>query len=86
MTATGITRPIDNLGRICLPIELRQRYEINPKDNVEIYTITEGIVIKKHAVVCVFCQEENDLMEHNGLKVCKTCAEQIGNCISFQRQ
>ena len=37
MKATGITRKIDELGRIVLPIELRRGLDIGEKDALEIY-------------------------------------------------
>ena len=36
MKATGVVRPIDNLGRIVLPIELRRIMNLNEKDLLEI--------------------------------------------------
>ncbi|MBR0326320.1 MAG: AbrB/MazE/SpoVT family DNA-binding domain-containing protein [Clostridia bacterium] len=37
MKSTGIVRPIDDLGRIVLPIEIRKTLELSPKDSVEIF-------------------------------------------------
>ncbi|HIS78161.1 MAG TPA: AbrB family transcriptional regulator, partial [Candidatus Caccousia stercoris] len=35
MKSTGIVRPIDNLGRIVIPTELRKTLHINDKDPLE---------------------------------------------------
>ena len=37
MKSTGIVRKIDELGRIVLPIEMRNRLEIGPGIGVEIF-------------------------------------------------
>ena len=38
MKSTGIVRQIDNLGRILIPKELRKTLNIEPWDDIEIYT------------------------------------------------
>lgn len=47
MKATGITRKIDELGRIVLPIELRRKFNIEYKDTIDIYTEDNKIILKK---------------------------------------
>ena len=37
MQTTGIVRPIDSLGRIVLPIELRKNLNLETKDLLEIF-------------------------------------------------
>lgn len=48
MIATGLTRRVDKLGRIMVPIAIRNEYGIGEKDAVEIFTRDEMIVIKKY--------------------------------------
>lgn len=48
MVATGLTRRVDKLGRIMVPIAIRSEYGIGEKDAVEIYTRDNFIVIKKY--------------------------------------
>ncbi|MBD2798743.1 AbrB/MazE/SpoVT family DNA-binding domain-containing protein, partial [Xenorhabdus sp. 18] len=38
MKATGITRRVDELGRIVIPKELRRTLNIDIKDPIEIFT------------------------------------------------
>lgn len=47
MKATGIVRKVDELGRIVIPIELRRILDIEVKDELEIFTEKEQIVLKK---------------------------------------
>lgn len=48
MKATGITRKVDELGRIVLPKELRNVMNINIKDPIEIFTENDSIVLRKY--------------------------------------
>lgn len=82
MKATGIVRRIDDLGRVVIPKELRKAYDINEGDPLEIFVDKEGIIIRKYDKLreCIFCGEDelNQLIEHEGVAVCKTCADKIG--------
>lgn len=52
MKATGITRRIDDLGRIVIPKEIRRTMRIREGDPLEIYTDREGsIVLKKYSPI-----------------------------------
>jgi AbrB family transcriptional regulator (stage V sporulation protein T) len=52
MVATGIVRRIDELGRVVIPREIRQRISIKEGDPLEIYLTKENeVVLKKYSVV-----------------------------------
>ena len=46
MTSIGTQRKIDSLGRIVIPKEFRNFFNINSEDIVEIKMTTDGILIK----------------------------------------
>lgn len=48
MKATGIVRKVDELGRVVIPIELRRVLDIEVKDELEIYTEDDTIILKKY--------------------------------------
>lgn len=48
MKSTGIIRRVDELGRIVIPIELRNKLKIAEKDPIEIYVDGSSIVLKKN--------------------------------------
>ena len=48
MEAIGITRRIDDLGRIVIPKEIRRQYGIVEGDRMEILPTTEGIIVRKY--------------------------------------
>jgi transcriptional pleiotropic regulator of transition state genes len=73
MKATGITRKIDELGRIVLPIELRRSLEIGEKDPLEIYVEDDKIILRKYKSACVFCGNEDNIIEYKGKNICADC-------------
>ena len=50
MKSTGIIRRMDELGRVVVPIEIRNQFNIAEKDPIEIYVEGEKIVLKKPCV------------------------------------
>lgn len=48
MKNTGVTRRIDNLGRIVIPKEFRKKLHINQGELLELYLNNEEIVLQKH--------------------------------------
>ena len=73
MKATGIVRPIDTLGRIVLPKEIRDVLQIGPKDPLEIFTDEDRIILKKYAPTCIFCSDADDVTFYKGKLICKNC-------------
>ncbi len=59
MKSTGVTRKIDELGRIVIPMELRRTLGIKEKDPMEIFVEGENIILKKYEPggVCVITGE-----------------------------
>lgn len=47
MKSTGIVRRIDELGRVVIPREIRERYHIKDGDPLEIFTEDDKIVFRK---------------------------------------
>ncbi len=54
MKSTGIVHPVDTLGRIVLPVELRRNLNIDFKDSLEIFVDGEFILMKKYQPSCIF--------------------------------
>ena len=44
MKETGVIRPIDGLGRVVLPIEIRRKMDINNGDYLEIFIDKNSII------------------------------------------
>ena len=79
MKSTGIVRRVDELGRVVIPIEIRNQFKIAEKDPIEIYVDGSNIVLKKHEDTCIFCGATKNLSEFKGKLVCDKCANQISS-------
>lgn len=73
MKATGIVRPVDELGRIVLPVTLRREIGVERRDGLEIYIDGEDIILQKYRPSCIFCGEHDKLSEVKGKLVCDAC-------------
>ena len=77
MKSTGIVRKIDELGRIVLPAEVRRLYNISPGSEIEISTLDDTIILKKHETSCVFCNSKENLKIFKAKSVCMKCAGEL---------
>lgn len=77
MKSTGITRPVDALGRVVIPMEIRENLNIKTKDLLEISLQGNQIVLKKYGEACIFCDSTEDLVIFEDKKVCKACLEKL---------
>ena len=77
MKATGITRRLDELGRVVIPIELRKQFRISTKDPIEIYVENDAIILKKHEPNCIFCGNSKNLVKYKGKMVCDKCVNKL---------
>ena len=79
MKSTGIIRRVDELGRVVLPIELRNKFGITEKDPMEIYVDGSSIVLKKYEPNCIFCGSSKKLIDYEGKVICQKCADKIAS-------
>ena len=77
MKSTGIIRKIDELGRIVIPIELRNQLGIAEKDPLEIYVDKSSIIFKKYQPNCIFCGKTKNLIKYKEKLICPKCLEEI---------
>ena len=63
MKSTGIIRRVDELGRVVIPIELRNKFGIAEKDPIEIFVDGSNIVLKKFEPNCIFCGSSKKLSQ-----------------------
>lgn len=79
MKSTGIIRRMDELGRVVIPIEIRNQFNIAEKDPMEIYVDGSSIVLKKFEPNCIFCGNTKNLLEYHDKLICTKCSEKISN-------
>lgn len=77
MKKTGMTRPVDELGRVVIPKEIRTSLGIDVKDRLEILMDGDAIVLRKYNPNCVFCGSAEAVEEVMGKNICKTCLEKL---------
>ena len=78
MKSTGIVRTIDSVGRFVIPMELRRTLNIvDAEDALEVFVDDDKIILRKYSPSCIFCKSLDDVIEFNGQKICKECAEKI---------
>ncbi len=78
MKSTGIIRKVDELGRVVIPIEIRNQFNIVEKDPIEIYVNGSSIILKKFEPNCIFCGNTENLLSYNNKLLCSDCASKIG--------
>lgn len=77
MKSTGIIRRVDELGRVVIPIEIRNQFNIVEKDPIEIYVDGSSIVLKKFEPNCIFCGNTKNLLEYKDKLICEKCSKKI---------
>jgi len=85
MKATGVTRPIDPLGRVVIPKELRKQLNWNEEDRVEFFIENDSVIIRKYAPViireyapgCHCCGEVKGLTKVLDFNICPKCLKEF---------
>ena len=77
MKSTGIVRKVDELGRVVLPISIRQTMDIGEKDSLEIFTDENRIILQKYQHSCVFCTNADNIVMFNGKRICADCVAKM---------
>ena len=73
----GMTRPMDKLGRIVIPKEIRDANGIEEGDLLRIEISGNGILLAPIKKCCQICGSESNLTEADGIAICRKCAAQI---------
>ena len=72
--AVGITRRLDELGRIVIPMEIRKNLNIEIREPIEILQVGDKIEIskRKDVIVCDNCGKELE----NTYRYCPHCGKE----------
>lgn len=79
MKSTGIVRRMDELGRVVIPIEIRNQFNIVEKDPIEIFVDGSSIVLKKFEPNCIFCGGTKNLLTYKDKLICENCSKKISD-------
>ena len=77
MKATGVSRCIDELGRIVIPKSMRNKLGINSGDPLEFRLEDGSIVITPDKGRCSFCLSDENLKVFKGKSVCESCLNEL---------
>ena len=72
----GIVRPVDDLGRVVIPKEIRKSLNIKTGDKLQIWAVHGQITLKPRKNTCVFCGDQSD-REYNDLGICDPCMSDL---------
>jgi AbrB family transcriptional regulator, transcriptional pleiotropic regulator of transition state genes len=73
----GMSRRVDDLGRIVLPAELRRTFDIREGDELEIAVDGDQIILEKRRTSCTFCGGAEDLRTYRDHPVCPDCLGEL---------
>lgn len=74
---TGMSRKVDELGRIVIPKEIKNKFDIKTNDKLDIYVENDVISLIKDSKKCIFCSSTKDLIEQNNKYVCNKCMQKL---------
>jgi AbrB family transcriptional regulator, transcriptional pleiotropic regulator of transition state genes len=74
---SGITRKIDDLGRIVIPSETRKLFNIREGDHLVVSVEGSNIVLRKLTDTCTFCGDDADVIQFKDKGVCGDCRAQL---------
>ena len=86
MKSTGIIRKLDELGRVVIPIELRNKFNISEKDPIEIYVEGSNIILKKFEINCIFCGKSESLKEYKDKPICTNCLTKLSELVESKEK
>jgi transcriptional pleiotropic regulator of transition state genes len=75
--SSGVTRKVDQLGRVVLPVELRRSLGLHEGDLVEVGVEGSRILLTKVEDRCIFCSSVGELREFAGKRVCLGCVGRL---------
>ncbi len=84
MTNTGVTRAVDDLGRVVIPIEIRKQLGIKIKDKIVFFTSGKDIILRKYQQECIFCGKQQQLVDFKMQKVCPKCYEEMREVFFYE--
>lgn len=70
-----VERTVDELGRIVIPVEMRNELDMGPKALVRVFVEDNRLIIEKSAPTCKLCGAVID--DDSEYVICKSCIADI---------
>ena len=74
-----MSRKVDDLGRIVLPVELRRQLGIRAGDELDISVDGAMVLLSKIESRCVFCDSLEQLRGYREKQVCGSCVTALSS-------
>ncbi|MDQ4148814.1 MAG: AbrB/MazE/SpoVT family DNA-binding domain-containing protein [Actinomycetota bacterium] len=78
MKNTGMSRKLDDLGRIVIPAEIRKSLALEVGGVLDISVEDNRIILTSRQDSCVFCGTKTDLSEFKERMICVACCDALG--------
>lgn len=73
MRSTGIVRRVDRLGRIVIPMEIRNTKNMQEGTPLELFIHGDELILRKYTPGCSICATCDDIKTIEGISLCKEC-------------
>lgn len=74
MRNTGMSRPLDELGRVVIPAEIRRALNLKTGVRMDIGVANDCIVLSRSTAFCACCGRTSDhMLYHAGVGICEDC-------------
>ena len=73
----GVYRGVDELGRLVIPMEIRERLGLTISVSMEIYIKDNYILLKKYEPYCSFCKCGRRLIKYKTKLICTSCINNL---------
>lgn len=77
MENTTFTRKIDELGRIVIPRDFREKLGFADKSDIRIQMVDDTLVLSAANPSCAICGNTCELKPIRGKHICNSCAESL---------
>lgn len=79
MRKAGFTSPLDSVGRLVIPNQIRKQFNLRERMTLEIFTTDSEIILRKYQPTCAFCNNTDSLIPYRNQAICPTCLNAINN-------
>lgn len=77
MVSTNIVRKVDRVGRVSLPLSLREGLGFAKQDPLIMYEENNRIIIRRYVPACFFCGGGEGLKTFRSFPICRNCREEL---------
>ncbi|MBQ1928773.1 MAG: AbrB/MazE/SpoVT family DNA-binding domain-containing protein [Acutalibacteraceae bacterium] len=77
MLSTGVERPVDELGRIVIPKEIRRNFNIETGNRLAISIDGNKIILTKSVLACALCGGHENIEHIGEHTLCEHCIKKV---------